>query len=212
VRPCRDVGVPFLFSYHLHNVGLAAYLLGDRAGAKDAFVEALRLARFIDDRPGLVLSLQGMALCSAEQDAHTAARLLGAADSARHEVGAQMNPFLAAPLQLAEQRMRETLGDERFSAAFEDGAALDRGAAVRLALGEREGRRTIQDTLAKATDPLGRREREVADLVAEGLSNKQIAGRLFLSERTVETHVSNILNKLGFNSRAQIAGCMSSRG
>jgi DNA-binding NarL/FixJ family response regulator len=47
-------------------------------------------------------------------------------------------------------------------------------------------------------------------LVAEGLSNKQIAARLFISERTVATHVGHILNKLGFNSRAQIAGWISS--
>ena len=49
--------------------------------------------------------------------------------------------------------------------------------------------------------------------MAEGLSNKQIGTRLFISERTVDSHVRNILNKLGFNSRAQIAGWMvSSRG
>jgi DNA-binding NarL/FixJ family response regulator len=48
-------------------------------------------------------------------------------------------------------------------------------------------------------------------LVAGGLSNKQIAARLFISERTVDTHVGHILNKLGFNSRAQIAAWISSR-
>jgi DNA-binding NarL/FixJ family response regulator len=47
-------------------------------------------------------------------------------------------------------------------------------------------------------------------LVAEGLSNKQIGARLFISERTVDSHVRSILNKLGFNSRAQIAGWMAS--
>jgi DNA-binding NarL/FixJ family response regulator len=47
-------------------------------------------------------------------------------------------------------------------------------------------------------------------LVAEGLSNKQIGARLFISDRTVATHVSNIMNKLGLNSRAQIAVWMTS--
>ena len=56
-----------------------------------------------------------------------------------------------------------------------------------------------------ATSPLGRREADVARLVADGLSNKQIGVRLFISERTVESHVRNILNKLGFSTRAQIA-------
>ena len=57
---------------------------------------------------------------------------------------------------------------------------------------------------------LGKREAEVAKLVADGLSNKQIGVRLFISEHTVDSHVSNILNKLGFNSRAQIAAWMAS--
>ncbi len=57
---------------------------------------------------------------------------------------------------------------------------------------------------------LGKREAEVARLVADGLSNKQIGARLFLSERTVASHVRNILNKLGCNTRAQIAAWVAS--
>ena len=56
---------------------------------------------------------------------------------------------------------------------------------------------------------LRQRETEVARLVADGLSNKEIGARLFISERTVESHVRSIMNKLGFNSRAQIAGWMT---
>ena len=59
--------------------------------------------------------------------------------------------------------------------------------------------------------PLAKRELEVGRLVAEGLSNKQIGARLFISDRTVAAHVSNIMNKLGLNSRAQIAVWMTAR-
>jgi predicted ATPase len=59
---------------------------------------------------------------------------------------------------------------------------------------------------------LGRRATDVARLVADGLSNKEIGARLFISERTVESHVRNILNKLGFTSRAQIAGWIATPG
>ena len=57
--------------------------------------------------------------------------------------------------------------------------------------------------------PLGPREADVARLVADGLTNKQIGARLFISERTVDSHVRSILNKLGFSSRAQIAAWLA---
>jgi DNA-binding CsgD family transcriptional regulator len=57
---------------------------------------------------------------------------------------------------------------------------------------------------------LGKREAEVAQLVAEGVSNKQLAARLFISEHTVDSHIRSILDTLGFNSRAQIAAWMGS--
>lgn len=88
------------------------------------------------------------------------------------------------------------------------GAHVSRDAAARLALGE------TADVAAAASDHshaglLGRREADVARLVAEGLSNKQIGAQLFISERTVDSHVRNILNKLGFSSRTQIAAWMA---
>jgi DNA-binding CsgD family transcriptional regulator len=100
------------------------------------------------------------------------------------------------------------------------GHALDlaRGAAdTATALGMRVLRtraEAVIDDLTAATGPvlLSRREREVAALVARGLSNREIARTLFLSERTAENHVQHILTKLGFGSRAQIAAWAVAEG
>src|SRR5215472_6828368 len=64
----------------------------------------------------------------------------------------------------------------------------------------------------RGATPLSRREREVAVLVAEGLTDRQIATRLFISERTAEGHVQQIRNKLGFDNRAQIASWATMQG
>jgi DNA-binding NarL/FixJ family response regulator len=65
--------------------------------------------------------------------------------------------------------------------------------------------------LAAASDPLSPREREVARLVADGLSNREIAARLVISERTAQNHVQHILDKLGFANRAQVAAWAAGR-
>jgi DNA-binding NarL/FixJ family response regulator len=62
-----------------------------------------------------------------------------------------------------------------------------------------------------ATDPLSPREREVADLVVEGLTNHEIAARLYLSERTVESHVRSVLMKVGARNRLELVRLRSAR-
>jgi DNA-binding CsgD family transcriptional regulator len=74
-----------------------------------------------------------------------------------------------------------------------------------FAAGAERASRDVQPAHASARFELSRREREVAQLLAQGLSNKVIAGRLYLSERTVDNHVHHILDKLGFDSRVQVA-------
>jgi DNA-binding CsgD family transcriptional regulator len=103
---------------------------------------------------------------------------------------------------------RPRLGRQGFEAEFNAGKRLSRDAAIGTALGEPAHVVATPDGVSVA--PLAKREADVARLVAEGLSNKQIGARLFISERTVDSHVRSILNKLGFNSRAQIAGWTAS--
>jgi DNA-binding NarL/FixJ family response regulator len=113
-------------------------------------------------------------------------------------------PFLAPLLDQAGESAAAALGATRFTAELEAGKSLDRDAASALALGE-PARAAATASGQAGAGPLGQREAEVARLVADGLTNKEIGARLFISERTVDSHVRSILNKLGFNSRAQIA-------
>jgi predicted ATPase/DNA-binding CsgD family transcriptional regulator len=208
---CRQRHELYMLSTHLTSAGVGSLMLGEHAAAESALIEALRATLVIDDRPGLVLRVQALA-CQAAMagERQRSARLLGASEMLRRDDGFLINPLISTLVERAQELAKAELGDDRYKTAFDDGARLDREAAVALALREKVERDTGR-AIDKAADPLGKRERQVAELIAEGLSNKEIAGRLFLSERTVETHVYNILNKLGFNSRVQIASWVSTR-
>ena len=91
------------------------------------------------------------------------------------------------------------------------GQHLSREVALRLALGEADPASTTRVPKRSRAGPLAKRELEVAQLVAEGLSNKQIGVRLFISEATVASHMRHIMDKLGVNSRSQIAVLMAPR-
>ena len=207
---CRQRDELFMLSTHLTSAGMGALMLGQHAAAEAALIDALHASLVIDDRPGLVMRMEILASSAAMAGrAQRAAELLGAAEMLRLRIGAQMSPFTSPLVEKAQEQARSTLGEARYNKAFEAGVHLDREGAVELATGKKVVRDTAL-TKDRPANPLGKREREVAELIAEGLSNKEIATRLFLSERTVETHVYNILNKLGFNSRVNIAAWVSS--
>ena len=83
--------------------------------------------------------------------------------------------------------------------------------AIAYALGEQAATASPAPSLTRGPGVLTRRERQVAELIAEGLSNKQIATKLVIAPRTAEGHVERILTKLGFTSRTQIATWAAAR-
>ncbi|MEU6788417.1 LuxR C-terminal-related transcriptional regulator [Nonomuraea angiospora] len=210
VRLSREAGDLYSLGMMLLNLGSAMLMTGALDESKPLLAEALRLAHRIDDRVAQHCLLDALGCHAASSGrARLAARLLGAAETVRAGAGASRLPFLARLVARAEESATAALGEPGFKAGYEAGERLSRDAAIRLALGEPA---PAARTVPADAGPLGKRESEVARLVADGLSNKRIAARLFISEHTVDSHVRNILNKLGVNSRAQIAAWMVASG
>lgn len=214
VARCRAINEIYMLSTHLTSAGVGSMMLGDHGAAESVLIDAMKATLVIDDRPGLVMRMQALAGNAAMAgQAERAARLLGATETLLAEGGYRVSPFIRPLVDQARATAKSALGNERYEREWSNGAQLDHEASVALALGTKVVR-TAEPGRSDA-DPLSRRERQVAELAAEGLSNKEIAGRLFVSERTVETHIYNILNKLGLNSRTKIAAWVlptSSRG
>jgi non-specific serine/threonine protein kinase len=107
--------------------------------------------------------------------------------------------------------LRSALGEDSFAALWAEGAAMQLIYIVDLALSE------AQASIATPTDKekfggLTTREREVASWIAQGKSNREIAEAMTVGVKTIETYVTRILNKLGFDSRVQIATWAMEKG
>jgi DNA-binding CsgD family transcriptional regulator len=172
---------------------------------RPVFEEALGTARLLENRDGILYIFYGLACHDAMVgQLQRAARLLGAAEHLQAETGVQLIPQMEPLLSRAREAIVTSLGARALESEAEVGRLMPREEAIAYALGEKVPR-PAGPSATTVTTPLSKRELEVARLVAAGLSNKEIGSRLFLSERTVETHVSKILNRLGINSRVEIA-------
>jgi predicted ATPase/DNA-binding CsgD family transcriptional regulator len=207
VHLSRGAGDLYVLEIMLMELAFVTLVMGDAGAAKPLYTEALQIAQRIDDRLAQSYLLAAFAWFAAGDDqARLGAQLLGAAEATRLGAGAGIIAPLAPLLEQAEESAVAALGRAKFDAELTAGKRLNRETAIRLALGESGQIRAPSAVGETGAGVLGKRQAEVARLVAEGLSNRQIGARLFISERTVDSHVRSILNKLGFNSRAQIAG------
>jgi non-specific serine/threonine protein kinase len=136
-----------------------------------------------------------------------ATKLLGNAHRLRELIDVSIPGLLADAHELYAEQLSRSLGEEVYATLFRQGADTTSDQALAHALGKETGTTPEAGIAPSATPacPLSRREQEVAELVAKGMSNKEIAATLVIAQRTAESHVENILTKLGFSSRTQIA-------
>ena len=130
-----------------------------------------------------------------------AVRLFSAANEIRRQLGAVRFKIYDAEYEHSVGALRDMLGQQDFDAAWAEGASLSLAEAMayaRRGRGERKRPTSGWDSLTPT-------ERDVVRLVSDGLANNEIAAKLFISRRTVQTHLTHVYAKLGYSSRVQLA-------
>jgi predicted ATPase/DNA-binding NarL/FixJ family response regulator len=193
-------------------LGITLWREGDTVRASECAKESLAFHRSLGNARGIGFALALLAwIAAAEGRYERAARLLGTLEScsqeprSRRAIGAQVAGYrqLHVYHDQAKAAIRRALGDAAFEAVIRRSAKLDIDRALADAM--EESPPGLGDEDGERSSPLTPRETEVARLVGRGLTNKDIAAELVISQRTAEGHVEHILTKLGFGSRAQIA-------
>ena len=189
-------------------LGMTTLEAGERERAKGFFVENLEILRTMGHKMGIAYCLLGLAGVAGEQvRPDRAARLWGAAEALREAIGMDLSPFDRTHSRYEERlsTTRSLMDEKTWEKAWSEGRAMSPEEAIEYALSEEELLPAPELPLAaKRLEVLTPREWEVAGQVARGLTNRQIATELSISERTIHTHVRRILRKLGLASRAQV--------
>ncbi|AZP18689.1 LuxR family transcriptional regulator [Streptomyces aquilus] len=192
--------------------GCALWGLGRHEESATVLRSALTMCLEINHAQGIAFCIDTLGWIAAAEGRHErAAALLGAADRLWERFH---DPRLGIPAMHrahaeATAATRGALGERRHEESYAAGAALslqeavDRAVAERHPAGTEAGAKGARGNGGWAA--LTAREREIATLVAEGLSNRRIAERLSISKRTVDSHMEHIMGKLGYASRTQIA-------
>lgn len=200
-----DEAVATLAGWHkMFALCIRSYIAADRGdndqARRDAH-QALSIAADTGGRLGLPATLECLASLAVDAgNCPEAVRLLGAAAAIRSRTNEIRFPVHQDVYEKTIEACRDELGDD-FSTAWADGEALSAEDAISYALRGRGDRKRPASGWASLTPT----ELDVARLVSEGLANKDIAERLFVSPRTVQAHLTHMYTKLGFTSRVQLA-------
>jgi non-specific serine/threonine protein kinase len=193
----REIEDDWALALALRNLGIGAFRLGDYERSATWLSESLAVLR----EPGNPLYMQNLELLAAavsmRGEHRRAAWLFGAAEALREAVGAFVLPLYRAEYDRGVAATRAGLDEAAFSAAWSEGLAMTPEQAVEYSLEPSPATPQLRNIAELST-----REVEVLGLVAEGLTDPQVADRLYLSPRTVGQHLRSIYQKLGVPSRA----------
>lgn len=207
LRVRRTLGDQRGIAVSLINLGFCAHHEGDYKQAKNLLEESLTNFQHLGSTRGTIDCLAALAgVFGTEKKPERAARLLGAAEALHESIHAGLMAAYADRIEYDRSVavVRSQLSNDAFAAAWAAGRALTLEQAIDYALSEQE--MPVSNTSAKEKfGGLTAREREAAALIAQGKSNREIAEAMVVGVRTVETYVTRILNKLGFDSRVRIA-------
>jgi non-specific serine/threonine protein kinase len=213
----REIGDTWGLVWTLANRGHLDHLRGDEARSEQGYVEGLALAHQLGALWVIDTCLRGLAMTASTQGrADRAVRLFAAAEVLHGATGTTMPEPARVVYERRLEQARAALGSRAADRAWEGGLSLTTDQAVALALSTEPSPgptdAVAQEASRPSDSPLSPRELEVAALVGRGLTNRQIAEQLVLSERTVHSHVGTILRKLDLSTRALIAVWAAERG
>jgi non-specific serine/threonine protein kinase len=201
---CRKHGDQHGVAYSLRGLGDIMRERGAYEEASRLIRESLTLVHQLEDLPCISRCLDRLAWVAGLEGQHQrAARLLGATEAVRDTIAAPLPPRDRAEHEHTTEAARAQLGDERFHENLAAGKETPLRDAIAYALAPETAAQ--QQPMAPSGMGLSRRETEVLRLLADGLTNQEIAAALFISPHTAANHVAHIMNKLGLDSRAAAA-------
>jgi non-specific serine/threonine protein kinase len=208
----RELGDQFAIGWALGNLADVAVLAGDGAAAHALLAESIQINSGLLSAWGVARALEGFArLAVAQGRTRRALRLAGAAAALRTEAGSRVPPSDETQLRQSLASAWTTEGPDRSAQLYDEGERLTLSDAVDYALLDEDQPLAMEARELLQNPELTAREWQIARLVGQGLTNPEIAQRLVIGKRTVDTHVEHIRNKLTVRSRAQIAAWLAQR-
>jgi non-specific serine/threonine protein kinase len=209
----RQRGELWARGYMLGAISQVHWRSGDRQLAEAEARAGAATKYAIDDRSGLQLLLQNLAWMAAEGGAHQrAAIILGSAEHLRQASRIEVPEAQSQQHNRSISLAFEGLGQWPYDEAYQRGLAMTVDDGVAYAVEDRVPSPSTSGAKVEVGIRLTKREMEIAGLIAQEMTSREIAAKLFISGRTVEAHVTNMLNKLGLNSRIELARWLASAG